>query len=340
MTIGAPPVLMDNRLPDLAFDRTVPRDPVHRRALSELFLTDSKQVDQQLFVAAAQLPPSHSYYTDHALGQDRLDPLLLLECCRQAETYAVHAHFGLPRNTKFVLQKWSLRLLDPNAARRVRGPAELLIAAHVRDPRWRGDQLRGLRYEMDLTLAGSPVGVVGMEVSYLPEEFYTVLRRRGHTSPPPDSDSFRAGPPTSSVPAAGVARVSQHNVLLCDAVTSDQEVRATVRVAGEHASLFDHPQDHLPGMTLMEAGRQAALLAVTEFTGVAAVDAVLGGMRMAFDNYVELDQPVTVSAHRPEPGSAVVPVTVEQRGATAAAGWFHLTGPDAGTAPTDGVSCG
>ena len=73
--------------PELGFEHTVARSLVHRRNLSELFLTDGVRLDSAHFAAAAQLPMIHYYYTDH-LTDDRVDPLLLLECCRQAETHA------------------------------------------------------------------------------------------------------------------------------------------------------------------------------------------------------------------------------------------------------------
>ncbi|CAM5584640.1 Gamma-butyrolactone biosynthesis protein OS=Streptomyces alboniger OX=132473 GN=CP975_23005 PE=4 SV=1 [Streptomyces alboniger] len=143
----------------LTFERTVAKGLVHRRALSEVFLTDSAAVDDSHFVAGAQLPPFHAYYTDHTTCS-AVDPLFLLECCRQAETHAVHAHFGAPDGTKFVLQQWSMDLPGLAALERAHGPAEVTIAATTHDEQWVGGSLRGLRYRMAITVSGPAAGQV------------------------------------------------------------------------------------------------------------------------------------------------------------------------------------
>ncbi|MFD6909770.1 AfsA-related hotdog domain-containing protein [Streptomyces sp. NPDC060077] len=94
---------------ELEFVRSVDRRLLHRRALSEVFLTDTAAVDGQRFLAGAELPSSHAYFTDHP-GHTAVDPVLLLECARQAETYGAHRHLGVDDGTTFVLQSWSMRL--------------------------------------------------------------------------------------------------------------------------------------------------------------------------------------------------------------------------------------
>jgi hypothetical protein len=287
---------------ELEYARTVRRELVHRCSLSELFLTDSRRIDDGRFVAAAQLPTSHAYYTDH-LGFG-VDPLLLLECCRQAETHAVHVHFGAPTDTKFALQEWSLRLYDPVPV----GEAELVIAASTYDAVWRAGALRKLTYRMELSLGEREIGEVTMIVGYLSGDVYAAMRRRHRAGSLPSSDDYRGAPPDRLVSAPRVGRRSPDNVLLVDADST-----ATVRVAGGHPSFFDHAQDHLPGMVLMEAGRQASLLALGAYVPIT-------GMAMSFSAYAELDRPITVST-RPRAGAAEV--TFEQDGAVIAAGEFR-----------------
>ncbi|WP_149183550.1 ScbA/BarX family gamma-butyrolactone biosynthesis protein [Streptomyces sp. TRM49041] len=279
----------------LGFERTVPRGLVHRRALSEVFLTDSRMVAATSFVAAAQLPPSHAYYTDHTAAH-AVDPLLLLECCRQAETHAVHAHFGAPIGTKFVLESWDMDLPGAAAVGGVTGPAELLIRAETYDARWVGGALRGLGYRMRLSMDGARVGEVTMRVKYVADTVYGALRGRKGSGPLPTSDAYREPLPPGLAAPARVGRVRAENVILLDPAVGEHEVRAGLRVAGGHPSLFDHAQDHVPGMVLMEAGRQAGLLAAEESTGVPAAEWGLTGMSAAFRAYAELDEPLVVVA--------------------------------------------
>ncbi|MFI7011296.1 ScbA/BarX family gamma-butyrolactone biosynthesis protein [Streptomyces sp. NPDC050145] len=304
----------------LEFGRTVARELVHRRALSEVFLTDSRKIDDTSFVAAAQLPPSHVYFTDHTTAQ-AVDPLLLLECCRQAETHAVHAHFGAPLGTKFVLEAWAMELPGLLGLELPPGPAELVIEAHMQDVQWTGDRLRGAGYRMRLSLAGTELGTVTMRVKYVADPVYAMLRGRKGEGPLPSSDDHRevAGPRLAA--PVRVGREQVENVVLDGPAVTEDGMRARLRVAGGHPSLFDHAQDHVPGMVLMEAGRQAALLTAAEHGGAPAAEWIVRGLSAAFRLYAELDTPLSVIARRgEEPGRGGVRVRVafEQQGRSVA----------------------
>jgi A-factor biosynthesis hotdog domain len=307
VTVALVPAASIEFVIELEFERTVTRKLVHRQALSEVFLTDSRRVDDTSFVAGAQLPPSHAYYTDHRVPG--VDPLLLLECCRQAETHAVHAHFGAPLDTKFVLCDWSLRLRDTALPS---GPAEVVIATTTHDAQWRGDALRELSYRMRVEVNGRHTADVTMHVRYLPEVAYRLLRGRRREGDPPSSTAYRRGPGTDVAPWR-VARSLPDNVILIDPDIGPHGVRALLRIAGGHPSLFDHAQDHVPGMVLMEAGRQAALL-------VAGQDWRVTGIEASFAAYAELDSPITVIGQAR--GEDRVGVTVEQDGKTIAEAIF------------------
>jgi hypothetical protein len=187
-----------------------------------------------------------------------VDPLLLLECCRQAETHAVHAHHGAPYGTKFVLEQWSVDLPGLAALEPGHGPAEVTIVARTHDARVVGGSLRGLRYRMAVSVSGQPVGEVAMGVKYVADGVYGMLRGRRDGGGTPTSESYRQPVTEGLVEPGRVGRRRPENVVLLDPVVEGRQVRARLRVAGGHPSLFDHPQDHVPGMMLMEAGRQAA----------------------------------------------------------------------------------
>jgi hypothetical protein len=53
--------------------------------------------------------------------------------------------------------------------------------------------------------------------------------------------------------------------------------------------MFDHAQDHLPGMVMTEAARQAGLLALDELYGRSPARWVMTGMDASFSAYAELD---------------------------------------------------
>lgn len=297
----------------LTFQRTVDRSLLHRTALSEVFLTDCRIVDDHTYLAAAQLPPSHAYYTDHQHRSPLIDPILLLECARQAETYGGHAVFGVPAHTRFILRDWSLHIDDVAALARTVGPVEMSMVVHTGEDRWVGGSLRGLVYGIDILLDGRHAGRARISVSYLPEETYHHLRRGRRGSPPPSSTSISTVFAGTPVPPHLVGRSNADNVVLQDARVEGAGIAACVRLALDNASMFDHTQDHLPGMVMTEAARQAGLLVLNDLHGLSPFRWVLTSVRASFAAYAELDATTLVRArpHLPADPLGVWELTVE-----------------------------
>lgn len=287
----------------LTFQRTVDRALLHRSALSEVFLTDCRALDAHSYVAAAQLPPSHAFYTDHLNKTPLVDPMLLLECARQAETYGGHAVFGVPTDTRFILRNWSLRIDDVDALTRAAGPDEVTMLVTTREARRIGGALRGIVYEIELRLRGRLAGRVHISVGYLPAGPYSEIRLGRRGSPPPTSTSIDPQAAGVPVPAHLVGRRDARNVVLVDARTDGTELTARVRPPLDNPSMFDHAQDHLPGMVMIEAARQAGLLALNDLHGLSPSRWVMTGMRAGFTAYAELDSDTLVRVRPLESGA-------------------------------------
>jgi hypothetical protein len=293
-------------LPRLSFASTVDRALIHRRNPDESFLTDAVRVDARRFAAAAVLPPAHPHYAGHT-GPSRLrDPMLLLECARQAETYAAHTMFGVAPDARFVLRTWSAEFAvdDVDDAPVTGGPAELLMTAVTGDPRLLRGRICGLNYDLALWAAGVRAGRVSMDVGYLNSPAYAVLRSRKHHGPPPSSDDV-VPPSGRPVDPARVGRVRPADVVLLDAATGAGSVGAVLRVPVDNPSLFDHAQDHIPAMVLMEGARQIAALATHLWGGAAPDRTVLAAMNASFAAFAELTEPTELTA---TPVAAVRPV--------------------------------
>lgn len=288
----------------LSFQRSVERSLLHRSALSEVFLTDCRAVDAETYVAAAQLPPSHAFYTDHLHRTPLVDPMLLMECARQAETYGGHAMFGVPAGTSFILRDWSLYVVDAGLLAAPAGPTEVVMVVRTRDPRRVGGSLRGLVYEIELSLAGRVAAEAHISVGYLPAETYRSVREGRRGSAPPTSASVHPYPVGFPVPPHLVGRRNRDNVVLLDARAEGDGLTARVRPAVDNPSLFDHQQDHLPGMVMIEAARQAGLLALNDLHGLSPFRWVLTGMHATFTAYAELDAATFVTVRPRAPREA------------------------------------
>jgi hypothetical protein len=333
----------------LEFLRTVDRSQLHRWALSEVFLTDARQVGEDEYLAAAQLPPSHAYYSEHTSRLGSPDPLLLLECCRQAETYGGHEYAGASPSSKFLLRSWSMELPGLLTVPDLERPGELRIAVRTSNRRGSPGDVRRLTFGIDMKLAKRCLGFVSMDVGYIPAEVYDTVRLQGRGRPlVPFKDLPRE---TTHIAPHLVGRSDPSNVVLASADVGSDNASATVRIPLDNRSMFDHGQDHLPGMVLMEAARQLCLLGVSDLWGASVSRTTVAGFDFSFTRYAELDVPTKVHIRKTEPYahednlSLMLPdlrtfyIEFEQDGDVIVSGRMHTTTVAASSPLREGEEC-
>ncbi|MEA2207360.1 MAG: 2-oxo-3-(phosphooxy)propyl 3-oxoalkanoate synthase [Blastocatellia bacterium] len=331
-TLSTDPDAFPGPVPPLCWSGTVDRALLHRRNPSEAFLTDAVRTGPDSFAAAALLPPAHPHYGGHTGPSRHRDPMLLLECARQAETYAAHALYGVEPDAHFVLRAWSAEFAAPGtppaefAAPGTAEPSsagtELLITAVTSNARLVRDRLRGLDYDLRLWVGAEQVGRVRMEVGYLGHPAYTVVRAREHPGGLPSSDRFTpaAGCP---VEPALVGRLRATDAVLLDVAAGERTVGARLRVPVDNPSLFDHAQDHIPAMVLVEAARQLAALATRHWGGAAPDRTRMAAVSSSFNAYAELAEPLELTA---VPAGPAVEVGFTQAGTAIAQARVEMTG--------------
>lgn len=288
----------DARLSDapLSYQSTVPRSLVHRSAVSEVFVTDLVPLAEQRFLAAAQLPLTHAYYSDHLQPLPCFDPLLILEAGRQAGI-AGGTLVGLSPDIQMLVGSFALHLDEPRLLSYPRRPGELRIgnsfeAIRVR----RGGQVRRGLVRQALALNGEPIGSHVMECQFVSPTENDALRQVMRRTPPPSTADFPEGSVPGHVPADQVGRTDQRNVMLADLTRSPGRVSARVAPRFDNRALFDHSYDHLPAMTLTEAARQLALIAVRDETGILPDPAAIVMISGSFERFAELDSPLYADA--------------------------------------------
>jgi hypothetical protein len=286
---------------DLSFDRTVDRSLVHRSALAEVFVTDSRRLSEERYAAGAQLPLWHPYYSDHTYQPAVFDPVLLLECCRQAGTHGAHAHLDIPTDTAFFVRRWSIQLDTPGAARCGPQPGELQLLTTVEVRRVRTGHTRGIKFWFDLVLDAAPVGSAYIEVGCAGPEQYRAVRMSQRGTEPPLTSQLPDPRCGEEIPAHRVGRRNQSNVLVTAPRIAQDSIAAAFTPLLSHRSLFDHAYDHLPAMVLQEGARQLALLLADQTRPGRA--GPLYPVRVAgeFTRFAELDGPVEATAHGAEP---------------------------------------
>ncbi|MFD0530714.1 ScbA/BarX family gamma-butyrolactone biosynthesis protein [Kitasatospora arboriphila] len=300
--------ILDLRPEDVLFARTVDRALVHRAAVSEVLLTDCRPVGDLDFVLGAQWPRGHGFHLPVA---DRwYDPVLMAETVRQAGLVVAHTAFGVPLDRHFLM--WDVAFeADPAALAFTGAPANLSLMATCEDVRRRGTGLAGMRIRMHVLRDGRALGTATGALSCTTPGAYRRLRGDRLAA------AFERPLPPLPVPPPLVGRDRAADVVL--APTAQPQVWQ-VRSERSHPVLFDHEVDHVPGMVLVEAMRQAACLA----TGQPAP--LVTALSASFRRYVEFDGPCLVRA---EAGAAsvhgaAVEVVMEQGGETVAHGSLRV----------------
>lgn len=279
---------------DVAFDTTVPRELVHKRAIHEVLLTDAKQVSDDVIALAAQLPRSHSFYSDWS-GQ-YYDPMLIIELQRQAGVLVPHRFGGVPQGWQFVFRKIGVEMLDvPRLALRD-DPTDVVMAMELAKRYHHDDMLVGLDLFTRYYVEDVEIARVTGSVSFMPRQAYADMRGKMREA----KRVLGREPVTFGEPIAPemIGRINQDNVVL-SGVEHDEtrrETRSSLIVMQEHPCLFDHRLDHIPGMLLLEGQRQMASLAGSQHCGVRPGEAVLTDIDTKFTDFGEFELPVECAA--------------------------------------------
>ncbi|MEV4640566.1 ScbA/BarX family gamma-butyrolactone biosynthesis protein [Actinoplanes sp. NPDC049548] len=299
--------MTDTRLP-LRSDSLVDPVVVHRRNADTVFLTGVQPSGTGGYVATAVAPDDHPYYAAHtAEGNRRLDPMLLLEACRQGLIYLGHTVCEAPLDTRFLLDTCALDIsADAYRGLPATGACELTMAVLDVAAQRTGRRVRSLAPVFALSAGDVQIGRVEVGASLASPAAYAALRQRGRSGPPSYSDELPDPDRAGAVPPAEVGRVDPADVLLADLRTTGDGAEARVLVPGGHAGLFDHPLDHIPGSLLVEAARQLGTTMSPK-----PADAVMTGMTAVFHAFAELEVPVQLRARTATADNEVV-VTARQ----------------------------
>ncbi|MGV9255242.1 ScbA/BarX family gamma-butyrolactone biosynthesis protein [Streptomyces sp. NPDC003697] len=284
---------------------TVARQLVHRAAVAEVFLTGWSPVDDKCTQVTAQWPRAHSFHRPVA---GLHDPLLAAETIRQAGVLVCHAVHGVPLGHRFLM--WGLHTeVHPQHLAVGSRPADLDLDVSFTELSRAGSRLGG-RYRVAIRRGNDVVATGGAHFTCTSPAVYRRLRGDRHGMCPKPGDV--AGARLPPVPPAAVGRGEPSDVVL--APTGDPR-RWQLRPDIGHPILFDHVDDHIPGMVLLEAARQAAT-AVAPAGSVVLPVSLEGG----FQRYAEFDSPcwieATPSAEGADGSARTVHVTGTQNGET------------------------
>ncbi|HEV2780665.1 MAG TPA: ScbA/BarX family gamma-butyrolactone biosynthesis protein [Actinophytocola sp.] len=293
------------------FTQTVPRHLVHRTAGSEVFVTGLRVTGHNTFEVGARWPGSHSFYGP--ITRDSHDPMLLVECLRQAGLLIAHVAFEVPIDFMFITHEKRFAVLPAGLRTAGTQPVDILINVTAHDIRRRGRGFAGMLFEYRCFRDGMPIARAAIRWSCVSAAGYARLRGEHLNATSPPVTGCRMVTPEL------VGRRHRRDVVIAHEPERRRAWR--VRLDPDHPVIFDHSVDHVPGMAAVEAARQAALIVV----GRPHALPVAGDFSL--HRYVEFDEPCLVHANLDdgiEGGLAVVRVVLEQGGHTAAEGTLEM----------------
>ncbi len=287
-------------LPAPSFDSCVARHRVHRVALGEVFITDAVRAADDYFVCGAQLPRAHAYFGDSLQRPRQFDPLLLMEVTRQAGLLISHDFYDVPREHKFVLSDIHVELTDGADLRIGESPAELVLDVRVVDRRTRGSRVTALGLTARFILDNRAIATAGVTLAFHQPPIYELVRDRARArlDLPALADTREHRPRYGverSVDPIRIGRLDPDNVVIGALRSTPEGTSAPLVIDPAHPSMFDHPQDHVPGMVMLEAYRQIAVLAAAQAHALNPVRAVLHRCRTRYAQFGELELATTAT---------------------------------------------
>ncbi|MCX5139889.1 MULTISPECIES: ScbA/BarX family gamma-butyrolactone biosynthesis protein [unclassified Streptomyces] len=254
------------------------RQLVHRTDRQDVFPTGLTRLTDTQFSVSAHWPRDHRFFSP--VDGRHQDPLLIAETMRQTTMLIAHDQFGVPVGDAFVM--WELRYTSVSGRLELGDdPWDITVDVSCSRIRRRGRSLGSMHLELLLHRHGTVLASGGGRISCTSAGVYQ--RMRGHRA-------AVLGTPIPLLPAVApstVGRTSERDVVLAPAPDPGTWL---LRLDTRHPTLFGRPNDHVPGILLLEAARQAAHAIAPGRTFLPTE------MQADFLQYVELDRPCLIEA--------------------------------------------
>lgn len=230
---------------DRRFGATVGREFVHRRAVSEVFPTAVTRASETEFTVFAQWPRWHVFY---GRPNSSFDSALVVETLRQLTVLIAHTYLSVPLGSPFLMPQIGITMAA-NRSRDTSRPAEVTAKVQVSNQRSSHHGIAVFGTAATFLVDGQEIARGDATARIVDPAIYS--RFRSARVPPSTTGLI------SPVPAADVGHISDWNVVVG---RPTGQRRWPLRVDTTNPILFDHPLDHIPGVLLIEAVRQALRL--------------------------------------------------------------------------------
>lgn len=239
----------------------VAREFVHRLAPSQVLLTEVRPAGHDAYRAVAHWPRARPAHEPSAAHPVKPDPLMVAETLRQLGVFLPLRYYGVDPASRLVIEELSFTLDSAAEPKDHPTGTEITCAAQVRRAGAAAARpLHSLVLSVEFSAGGSaPFARADGVARVLSLPAYRAVRNRRRLVR--EETEAEAGPdPASRIEPITPERVGvfdPHEVLIA---LDEQGATRIAPADPHHPFLHDHPSDHITGVTLISAVRQAVAL--------------------------------------------------------------------------------
>ena len=317
---GKPEVKVD-------FMRTVSRHLTHKRRIENVYLTSLSQRGEADFVIGAYVPQANLFLNEMKSHPGDVT-LTIAEIGRQAGMAVCHEYLGVGHANAFILNSSGLELLPALHAVDWSDDDTLVINVSVKETAHDEDgALRSIGATEEFYANGVLVCRQFNDWAIQPVERYRRLRelsraksRRGGQAMPEKIGGLKiqSNPQAKRSVLAENYWVAQGGASFVGILEVDQS----------NLFFFDHANDHVPGMLILEGMREMAVDLASRFGWPEGRSPRIQTIELSFKSFAELDSPVSLVAQLsgiPENGEPLsIHLEVRQAGKVLGDGSFII----------------
>lgn len=278
--------------------QTVSRQLAHKRRIENVYVTSMDQISENEFVCGAYVPQANSFLND--MRSDANDvTLAIIEIGRQIGIALCHTYLGVEHGDMFILDTLRLESFPVHCEINWTKQESLAGKMTMTNRIMRADgALGGVSAIIDFHCGEMLFSRLHSNWSIQPAESGKRLRELSRRRNLRNTDAIDDGAPPFAGFKVQPVFPAKRPLLQQDLWVSlnGAKFAAGLEVDQENLFFFDHENDHVPGMLIMEGMRELAMDVALRFPRKHGEHPRVLCLDAAFKHYAELDHPVTLVA--------------------------------------------
>ncbi|MCD9496619.1 AfsA-related hotdog domain-containing protein [Photobacterium carnosum] len=280
----------------------------HKCHDNEIFINDLSIKSNDNFNMSCIVPENHPHFDDESKTHKNINPMFIMECCRQAETYITHKLFNIEKSKVFIFNNLSFSINENYHLIKDVKIKTIDLDIHSSHQTNIGNKLKNNIYIFNVIVNKKVIAIVSFNVSYLNQICYKHIRGEINKTQV-IINNYRINPEKVGYKSEINSILSQTNDLHCFK-------KALININKENISYYDHYQDHITGMNLIESYKQLCFLFLHERKKINLSKITITSINVNFYIYIEISQVslVEIDSFHVKNNNIVMSLTANQNG--------------------------